>query len=68
MSDGLKWARRLRLDLAVEIEQLESGARKVTQITAKGPVDVTARTLAVVKDRFAQVEKMIAAFGPASDD
>jgi hypothetical protein len=66
MSDGLMWARRLRLDLAFEIEQLEAGVRKVTQITAQGPVDVTEQTTAALKDRFEQVEKMIAAFGPSA--
>ena len=66
MPDGLKWARRLRLDLAIEIEQLESGLRNVTQITAQGPVDITEQTTATLKDRFEQLEKMIAAFGPAS--
>lgn len=67
MSDGLKWARRLRLDLAVEIQQLTSGARKVTQITAQGQIDVTAQTLAALQDRFTQIEKLIDAFGPAND-
>jgi hypothetical protein len=61
----LKWARRLRLDLAFEIEQLETGVRKVTQMTAHGPVDVTEQTRIALKDRFEQVERLIAAFGPA---
>jgi hypothetical protein len=65
MSDGLKWARRLRLELAFEIEQLETGVRKVTHMTAHGSVDVTEQTVAALKDRFEQVEKLIAAFGPA---
>jgi len=61
MSDGLKWARRLRLELAVEIQQLASGARKVTQVPAHGQVDVSAQTLATLQDRFGQLEDMIAA-------
>ena len=63
MKDGLKWANRLRLDLAFEIEQLASGERTVSQITASGPVDVTEQTLATLRDRMEQVEKMIAAYG-----
>jgi hypothetical protein len=66
MSDGLKWARRLRLELAVEIEQMESGVRTVTQITAKGPVDITEQALAALKDRFEQLEDIIAAPGPST--
>lgn len=64
MSDGLKWARRLRLDLAFEIGQLEAGVRKVTQITAKGPVDVTEQTLRELKDRFEQLEELLEIHGP----
>ena len=64
MSDGLKWARRLRLDVAVEIEQLASGVRTVTQVTAQGPVDVTAQTLATLQERFGGLEDMIAALEP----
>jgi hypothetical protein len=64
MPDGLKWARRLRLDLAVEIQQLANGDRKVTQITAQGPVDVTKQALAQLQDRFGHLENMIAALEP----
>ena len=64
MSDGLKWARRLRLDLAVEIQQLANGVRKVTQVTAQGPVDVTEQTLATLQERFGHLEDMIAALEP----
>ena len=49
------------LELAVEIQQLASGARKVTQVTAHGQVDVSAQTLATLQDRFGQLEDMIAA-------
>lgn len=70
MSDGLKWARRMRLDLAFEIAQLEAGVRKITQITTRGPIDVTEQTLVALKDRFAQLEAMIPDHGAAnaSDD
>ena len=62
MSDGLKWARRLRLDLAFEIQKLDSGVRKVTDMTANGPVDVTSQVLAAQQERFEQLEEMIAGF------
>jgi hypothetical protein len=68
MSEGLKWANRLRLELAVEIEQLASGGRRVLQVTAAGPVDVTEQTLVTLQERFAQVEKLIDAFGPTAND
>jgi hypothetical protein len=60
LSDGLKWARRLRLDLAFEIQKLDSGVRKVTDMTANGPVDVTRQVLAAQQERFEQLEEMIA--------
>ena len=60
MSDGLKWARRLRLDLAFEIQKLDSGVRTVTDMTANGPVDVTSQVLAAQQERFEQLEEMIA--------
>jgi hypothetical protein len=66
MTASLKWARRLRLDLAVEIEQLESGLRKVIQKTPGGELDITDRVLAAQKIRFEQIEEMIAALGPTS--
>jgi len=62
LSDGLKWARRLRLDLAFEIQKLDSGVRTVTDMTANGPVDVTSQVLAVQQERFEQLEEMIAGF------
>ena len=68
MSEGLRWAHRFRLELAVEIEQLASGGRKVLQVTADGPVDVTEQSLAALQERFAQVEKLIDSFGPAAND
>jgi hypothetical protein len=66
MSDGLEWARRLRLDLAFEIEQLEAGVRKVTQITAEGQVDVTQQSATALKGRFESLERLIEAFGPSA--
>jgi hypothetical protein len=60
LSDGLKWARRLRLDLAFEIQKLDSGVRTVTDMTANGPVDVTSQVLAAQQERFEQLEEMIA--------
>ncbi len=68
MSDGLKWAHRLRLDLAIEIQQLANGVRKVTHVTANGAVDVSEQTLTTLQDRFEQVENLIASIGPAKDD
>jgi len=65
LSDGLKWARRMRLDLAFEIQKLESGVRKVTEMSADGPIDVTSEVLALHKDRFEQLEELIEAFDPA---
>jgi hypothetical protein len=62
LSDGLKWARRLRLDLAFEIQKLDSGVRTVTDMTANGPVDVTSRVLAAQQERFELLEEMIAGF------
>jgi hypothetical protein len=62
MSDGLEWARRLRLETAVEIEQLSSGARKITQVTANGSFDITAQTIILLQDRFAQLENFIDTF------
>jgi len=62
LSDGLKWARRLRLDLAFEIQKLDSGVRTVTDMTANGPVDVTSQVLAAQQERFEQLEEMIAGF------
>jgi hypothetical protein len=67
MSDGLKWVHRLRLDLAIEIQQLANGVRKITHFTANGPLDVTEQTLTTLQDRFEQVENLIASIGPAND-
>lgn len=66
MQEGLKFAHRLRLDLAVEIQQLANGVRNVTQTTAKGTVDVTEHALAVSQERFAMVEDLIAALAGAA--
>ena len=68
MSDRLKWARLMRLDLAFEIQKLESGIRTVTEMTAQGPVDVTAEVLASQKDRFGHLEEMIDALRPTARD
>jgi hypothetical protein len=66
LSDGLKWARRLRLDLAFEIQKLESGIRMVTETTANGPIDITDEVLKANKDLFAHPEQMIAGFDVAA--
>jgi len=60
MQKGLKFANRLRLDLAIEIQQLASGVRNVTQATSSGPVDVTDQALAVSQERFTILEDLIA--------
>ena len=65
MSEGLKWAHRLRLDLAFEIQKLESGVRKVTDMSADGPIDVTGQVLASYRDRFEVLEEMIEGLGSA---
>ena len=64
MSEGLKWAHRLRLDLAFEIQKLESGVRKVTEMSTAGPADVTDKVLASYRDRFELLEEMIEGLGP----
>lgn len=63
MSASLKWANRFRLDLAFEITQLETGGRTVTQSTPSGAVDITDQVLAVLKDRFEQLEEIVFAPG-----
>lgn len=68
MSDGLKWARRMRLELAIEIEQMERGLRIVTQITPQGPTDITVPAVDTLKKRFGQLEDLIAALGPSRGD
>ncbi len=65
MSEGLKWAHRMRLDLAFEIQKLESGVRKVTEMSADGPADVTDKVLAAYRNRFELLEEMIERLGPA---
>jgi hypothetical protein len=61
MSASLKWTNRLRLDLAFEIAQLETGGRRVTQSMPGGPVDITEQVLEVLKDRFEQLEEIVLA-------
>ncbi len=61
----MKWARLMRADLAFEIQKLDSGIRKVTDMSSHGPVDVTSQVLAAQRDRFEHLEEMIARFsGP----
>ncbi len=60
MSGALKQAHRWRLDLAVEIEQLSSGVRRVTHNTPDGPVDITGDSLEIQKRRFGNLEDMFA--------
>lgn len=64
MHEGLKFANRLRLDLAIEIRQLASGVRTVAQTGTGAPVDVTEHALAVAQERFAMLENLIAALVP----
>ncbi len=65
MQNGLRFANRLRLDLAVEIHQLASGVRSVTQVTANGRIDATEQTLTALQQRFALVEDLISALSPS---
>jgi hypothetical protein len=64
LSEGLKWAHRLRLDLAFEIQKLGSGVRTVTELSADGPADVTDKVLAAYRDRFELLEEMIEGLAP----
>jgi hypothetical protein len=64
LSEGLKWAHRLRLDLAFEIQKLGSGVRKVTEMSADGPADVTDKVLVSYMERFELLEEMIEGLGP----
>ncbi len=68
MSASLKWANRFRLDLAFEIAQLEAGGRRVTESTPSGPVDITDQVLAILKDRFEQLEEIVFAGGEKLQD
>jgi hypothetical protein len=68
MSASLKWTNRLRLDLAFEIAQLETGGRRVTQSTPGGQVDVTDQVLEVLKERFEQLEEIVLAPGQKLQD
>lgn len=63
MVAGLKWAHRYRLELAIEIAQIENGLRRVMQNTASGTVDISDQILSNAKDRFEQLEEMISALG-----
>lgn len=66
LSEGLKWAHRLRIDLAFEIQKLQSGVRKVTDMAADGPTDVTDQVLALYRDRFELLEELIEGLGSAA--
>jgi hypothetical protein len=55
----------MRLELAFEIQKLESGIRKVTEKTADRSVDVTREVLAAQKERFEQLDEMIEALNGA---
>ena len=57
----------MRLSLAFEIQQLESGIRTVTERTPQGLVDVTAQVLAMQKDRFGHLEELLSEFEPPRD-
>ena len=67
MSDGLKWARRMRLEIAIEIEQMERGLRIVTLITPHGPDDITVQAADALRQRFGQLENLIAASGRSDE-
>ena len=68
MSDGMKWAHRFRLELSFEIELLETGARKVMEVTREGTIDITSQFLAAQKDRFEHLEQMIETLGGRARD
>ena len=54
-------ARQLRGDIEFEIRMIEDGLRETYQITGFGRTDVTQQTLASLRIRLDQVEKLIAA-------
>lgn len=68
MSEGAKWAHRFRLELSFEIELLETGARKVMEVTREGLIDITSQVLAAQKDRFEHLEQMIATLSDRARD
>ena len=68
MIDGMKWAHRFRLELSFEIELLETGARKVMEVTREGHIDITSQVLTAQKDRFEHLEQMIEALGGTAAD
>lgn len=68
MSEGMKWAHRFRLELSFEIELLETGGRKVMEITREGSIDITSQVLAAQKDRFEHLEQMIEALSGGARD
>ncbi|MDP3739491.1 MAG: hypothetical protein Q8R02_19035 [Hyphomonadaceae bacterium] len=61
-ADTLSWARDLRLQLLTEIGLMESGVKEVFHMTYQGRRNVTEGTLAEVRVRLAQIERLIAAF------
>lgn len=65
MSEVLKRAHRWRLEMAVEIEQLSSGLMVVTRSMPDGPVDITGDVLEIQKNRFGDLEDIIAALSPS---
>lgn len=56
----LDWARDLRLELLAEIELMHSGVKTVFHKTLQGPANVTQGCLQDTRDRFAQMERLIA--------
>ena len=63
MVADLKWAHRWRLELAVEIAQLDGGTRRVLQTAPEGTVDVTSQVVSTYRQRFEQLEAFIDATG-----
>jgi len=57
----LDWARDLRLELVAEIGLMENGVKEVFHMTLQGRKNVTRGSLQDNRDRFAQVERLIAA-------
>jgi hypothetical protein len=60
------WARCLRADLLAEIAQIETNGRRLFQMVDSRRTDVTATTLAALRERLVQVETTIADYETAS--
>jgi len=60
-TSALDWAYTLRSELLAEIGQIESGKRKVFRTLNSRQTDVSKKSLAVLRDRLAQVGRLIEA-------